>query len=36
MTSATVAHPAADLDELTLVRELTYRIIANSRRRLTW
>jgi two-component sensor histidine kinase len=26
MTSATVAHPAADLDELTLVRELTYRI----------
>jgi two-component sensor histidine kinase len=26
MTSAAVAHPAADLDELTLVRELTYRI----------
>jgi two-component sensor histidine kinase len=26
MTSATVAHPASDLDELTLVRELTYRI----------
>lgn len=26
MTNATVADPAADLDELTLVRELTYRI----------